>query len=71
MSVPKAVSEVSESPAKYSVARATDPKEKKADVDRKMRFYGVFEAFRQGRYPDNKQIDVSRPVLKALKGTHN
>lgn len=50
-------SQVSENPDKNAVTRAMDTKDKKADVDRKMRFYGVLAAFREGRYPDNGQID--------------
>jgi len=32
-------------------------KEKDADVNRKLKFYGILQAFRQGRLPDNDQID--------------
>lgn len=52
-------SQVSENPDKNAVTRTMNAKDKKADVDRKMRFYGVLAAFREGRYPDNSQIDVS------------
>ncbi|KDN53599.1 hypothetical protein K437DRAFT_241804 [Tilletiaria anomala UBC 951] len=52
-----ATSQISESPDKNAVTKAVDPKQKAADVDRKMRFYGVLQAFREGRYPDNEQID--------------
>ncbi|PWN48589.1 hypothetical protein IE53DRAFT_375503 [Violaceomyces palustris] len=55
--LPEATSQISENPAKNTVTHATDPKQKKEDVDRKMRFFGVIQAFREGRYPDNKQID--------------
>ncbi|EST07143.1 Protein of unknown function DUF4449 [Kalmanozyma brasiliensis GHG001] len=55
--VPKAVSQVSNNPAGNSVVSATDSKQKQADVDRSMRFFGVIQAFREGRYPDNAQID--------------
>lgn len=43
-------------PGATAVTVPQDPKFKNADVDRKMRFYGVVEAFRQGRMPDNEQI---------------
>ncbi|CAD6931994.1 unnamed protein product [Tilletia controversa] len=54
---PKLQSQVSEHPSKDAVTRAADPKDVAADVDRKMRFYGVLQAFREGRYPTNQQID--------------
>ncbi|KAI0311876.1 hypothetical protein OF83DRAFT_1068125 [Amylostereum chailletii] len=57
MSLPPATKDTSEHPGKLSVASPVDKHAKDADVDRKLRFYGVIEAFRQGRYPDNAQID--------------
>lgn len=39
------------------VTIATDKKLQAIDVDRKMRLYGVIEAFRNGKMPDNRQID--------------
>ncbi|QRV89055.1 hypothetical protein RhiJN_17073 [Ceratobasidium sp. AG-Ba] len=57
MSLPKATQDVSAHPGANSVTSPTDPATMQADVDRKMRFYGVIEAFRQGRLPDNQQID--------------
>jgi len=50
-------SQVSANPVKNAVTRAAAPGEVQADVDRKMRFYGVIQAFREGRYPTNQQID--------------
>nr|CDI56129.1 conserved hypothetical protein [Melanopsichium pennsylvanicum 4] len=55
--VPAAVSQVSEKPAANAVTSAVGSRQKAADVDRKMRFFGVIQAFREGRYPDNHQID--------------
>lgn len=55
--VPKAVSQVSENPGKNAVVHAVDPNQKAADVDRQMRFFGIIQAFREGRFPDNQQID--------------
>ncbi|ETS64374.1 hypothetical protein PaG_01227 [Moesziomyces aphidis] len=55
--VPTAVSQVSENPSANAVTSAVSANQKNADVDRKMRFFGVIQAFREGRYPDNKQID--------------
>ncbi|PWN28503.1 hypothetical protein BDZ90DRAFT_238789 [Jaminaea rosea] len=56
-SVGQTVSSVKETPQKNAVTQAVSAKEKNADVDRKIRFYGVIQAFREGRYPDNRQID--------------
>ncbi|CEH13157.1 hypothetical protein CBOM_01097 [Ceraceosorus bombacis] len=53
----KAKSEVAAKPSKNAVTDATDPKQIDADVNRKLKFFGVIQAFRSGRYPDNKQID--------------
>ncbi|SPC61997.1 uncharacterized protein UHOD_13922 [Ustilago sp. UG-2017b] len=55
--VPKAVSQVSENPGKNAVVHAVDPNQKAADVDRQMRFFGIIQAFREGRFPDNQQVD--------------
>ncbi|SPO29903.1 uncharacterized protein UTRI_06180_B [Ustilago trichophora] len=55
--VPAAVSQVSEKPSANAVTSAVGSHQKAADVDRKMRFFGVIQAFREGRYPDNQQID--------------
>lgn len=57
MSLTNATSEISAHPGKNSVTHATDRTAQAADVDRKMRFYGVIEAFRAGKLPDNQQID--------------
>ncbi|KZT25454.1 hypothetical protein NEOLEDRAFT_1133378 [Neolentinus lepideus HHB14362 ss-1] len=57
MSLPTATKDISDHPAKGSVTDPVNKREKDADVDRKLRFYGVIEAFRQGRLPDNQQID--------------
>ena len=46
---------------------ATDKKAQAADVDRKMRLYGVIEAFRNGRLPDNAQIDETLQYI----GSHS
>ncbi|KAG9010125.1 hypothetical protein FRB94_004366 [Tulasnella sp. JGI-2019a] len=57
MSLTNAKSEISAHPGKNSVTVATDKKMQEEDVDRKMRMYGVIEAFRNGKMPDNQQID--------------
>lgn len=55
--LPEAKQAVSENPPKNSVAAPTVKAEQEKDVDRKLRLYGVIQAFRQGRMPDNAQID--------------
>lgn len=40
-----------------SVVDPVDKKTQAADVDRKLRFYGVLRAFRDSRMPSNEQID--------------
>ncbi|KAI0043796.1 hypothetical protein FA95DRAFT_1498062 [Auriscalpium vulgare] len=72
MSLPNATKDISDHPGKNAVTDPLNKEAKAADVDRKMRFYGVIEAFRQGKYPSNQQIDQtlkhvlsSRPVDEA------
>ncbi|TFK35771.1 hypothetical protein BDQ12DRAFT_307288 [Crucibulum laeve] len=57
MSLPTAQKDISTHPAKGSVVDPVNKAAKDADVDRKIRLYGVIEAFRQGRLPSNAQID--------------
>lgn len=65
MSLPPTTKDISEHPKAGSVAAPTDKAAKEADVSRKINFYGVIEAFRQGRMPDNHQIDETlQYVLK-------
>ncbi|KAG6334324.1 hypothetical protein ID866_4769 [Astraeus odoratus] len=59
MSLPPASKDVSEHPKAGAVTSPVDRQAQQADVDRKLRFYGVIEAFRQGRMPDNRQIDTT------------
>ncbi|KAH8992986.1 hypothetical protein EDB92DRAFT_520703 [Lactarius akahatsu] len=59
MSLPNATRDTTEHPSKYAVPAPVDRREQAADVDRKLRFYGAIEAFRQGRYPSNEQIDAA------------
>ncbi|KAF5332450.1 hypothetical protein D9611_005445 [Ephemerocybe angulata] len=56
MSLAPAKKEVSSSPAMNAVVDPTNRQAMAADVDRKLRFYGVIQAFRQGRLPSNAQI---------------
>ncbi|KAG5350862.1 hypothetical protein C0989_009009 [Termitomyces sp. Mn162] len=57
MSLPPAKKDISNHPAPGSVVDPVNRQAKDADVDRKLRLYGVIEAFRLGRLPTNKQID--------------
>ncbi|KAG2338803.1 hypothetical protein BDR05DRAFT_951623 [Suillus weaverae] len=67
MSLPPATKDISEHPKAGSVVAPTDKAAKEADVSRKfadqINFYGVIEAFRQGRMPDNHQIDETLQYL--------
>ncbi|KAG8696444.1 hypothetical protein FRC08_007147, partial [Ceratobasidium sp. 394] len=57
MSLPQATKDTSAHPGPNAVTEPTVASTMQADVDRKMRLYGVIEAFREGRLPDNQQID--------------
>jgi hypothetical protein len=57
MALPTATKDISENPSANGVTAPTDPVLKSKDIERKMRLYGVFEAFRHGKYPTNDQID--------------
>ncbi|KAF9457296.1 hypothetical protein BDZ94DRAFT_1326382 [Collybia nuda] len=57
MSLPAAPKDISNKPAAGSVVDPVNKQAKDADVDRKIRLYGVIEAFRLGRLPSNAQID--------------
>jgi hypothetical protein len=65
MSLPTTQKDISTHPAKDSVVDPVNPANKEADVDRKIRFYGVIDAFRNGKLPSNAQIDQTlRYVLE-------
>ncbi|KAG8905215.1 hypothetical protein FRB99_000484 [Tulasnella sp. 403] len=57
MSLSNASAEISSHPGKNTVTVPTDKATQAADVDRKLRLYGVIEALRAGKFPDNAQID--------------
>ncbi|CAG8625632.1 17243_t:CDS:10, partial [Acaulospora colombiana] len=57
MSLPPATKSIVSSPGKNAVTDPTDKVALEKDIDRKMRLYGVIQAFRRGRMPDNAQID--------------
>ncbi|KAG2024158.1 hypothetical protein CC2G_001738 [Coprinopsis cinerea AmutBmut pab1-1] len=57
MSLPQARKEVSSNPARNTVVDPVDKQAQAADVERKLRLYGVIQAFRKGKLPSNTQID--------------
>jgi len=57
MSVSATHTQVTEHPGPMGVTVAASGKELEADVQKKMKLWGVISAFRDGRLPDNKQID--------------
>ncbi|KAI1818787.1 hypothetical protein GGS20DRAFT_526858 [Poronia punctata] len=50
-----------------SVNKPTDVKQKEADINRKLQFYGIAQAFSLGKAPSNEQIDVALNSLVASK----
>jgi hypothetical protein len=64
MSLPRAPQDISEHPQAGSVTAPIDKGAQAADVDRKLKLYEVIEAFRQGRMPDNTQIDKALSYLR-------
>ncbi|KAH6911282.1 hypothetical protein BKA70DRAFT_1220304 [Coprinopsis sp. MPI-PUGE-AT-0042] len=57
MSLPQATKDISEHPTAGAVVDPVNKKAQAADVERKLKLYGVIQAFRQGRMPSNTQID--------------
>ncbi|WRT68357.1 uncharacterized protein IL334_005333 [Kwoniella shivajii] len=57
MSLPATHTEISAHPSRMGVTTAASGAELEADIQRKLKLWGVFEAFRDGRLPDNHQID--------------
>ncbi|KAI0781790.1 hypothetical protein C8Q75DRAFT_790036 [Abortiporus biennis] len=57
MSLPNAPKDISDHPAKGSVVEPVNRQQQAADVDRKLKFYGVINAFKESRMPGNEQID--------------
>ncbi|KAH8111325.1 hypothetical protein DFH11DRAFT_1794541 [Phellopilus nigrolimitatus] len=64
MSLPTAPRDISDKPTSGAVTDPVNKQQKDADVDRKLRLYGVIEAFREGRLPDNQQIDETLRYVK-------
>lgn len=50
-----------------AVNRPTDPKLKEQDVNAKLRLFGIYEAFSNGKAPSNQQIDVAMNSALASK----
>ncbi|KAI0765239.1 hypothetical protein C8Q74DRAFT_1039176 [Fomes fomentarius] len=57
MSLPQTQKDIGDKPAAMSVVDPVDKKAQAADVDRKLRFYGVIKAFSESRIPSNEQCD--------------
>lgn len=57
MSLPTAPKDVSDKPTKGSVVDPVDKTKLQQDVDRKLKLFGVINAFKQSRMPSNEQID--------------
>ncbi|KZW03262.1 hypothetical protein EXIGLDRAFT_759133 [Exidia glandulosa HHB12029] len=64
MSLPAATKNISDKPPANAVTSPNDPKALQADVDRKLRAYGVIQAFRNGRLPSNTQIDETLAYVR-------
>ncbi|KAJ6630404.1 hypothetical protein B0H10DRAFT_2160322 [Mycena sp. CBHHK59/15] len=56
MSLPPATKQTTDKPAAHAVAAPTDVATQSADVERKIRLYGVISALRHSRMPSNEQI---------------
>ncbi|KAI1174134.1 hypothetical protein F4777DRAFT_411434 [Nemania sp. FL0916] len=54
-----------------TVNKPTDPKQKEADINRKLQFYGILNAFRLGKVPSNDQIDVALNSFVASRALAN
>lgn len=54
--VAKSTQEISDNPSKNAVTMPQNGKFKEEDINRKISFYGVIQAFKEGRMPDNQQI---------------
>ncbi|KAI1822523.1 hypothetical protein F4861DRAFT_514264 [Xylaria intraflava] len=54
-----------------TVNRPSDPKQKEADINRKLQFYGIFKAFQMGKVPSNDQIDVALNSFIASRALSN
>ncbi|KAF9235766.1 hypothetical protein BU15DRAFT_89476 [Melanogaster broomeanus] len=64
MSLPPATKDISDHPQPGSVTAPVDKEALEADVNRKIRLYGVVQGLRQGQMPDNNQIDKTLSYLQ-------
>ncbi|TDL15269.1 hypothetical protein BD410DRAFT_778263 [Rickenella mellea] len=64
MSLPATKQAITEHPPAGHVTDPVNKRAKDADIDRKLRFFGVIEAFHQGRLPDNSQIDETLSYVR-------
>ncbi|TRM64226.1 hypothetical protein BD626DRAFT_429803 [Schizophyllum amplum] len=67
MSLPQAPKDISSKPKAGAVTDPVNKRDKEADIDRKVRLFGVIAAFRDGRMPSNGQID--RALKYAIDNT--
>ncbi|TRX88153.1 hypothetical protein FHL15_010951 [Xylaria flabelliformis] len=54
-----------------TVNKPTDPKQKEADINRKLQVYGIINAFQLGKAPSNEQIDVALNSFISSKALSN
>ncbi|KAL2164305.1 hypothetical protein VTH06DRAFT_3521 [Thermothelomyces fergusii] len=54
-----------------NVNKPSDPKQKEADVNRKLQIYGIISAFQLGKVPSNDQIDVALNSFLESKALSN
>jgi len=59
MSLATAPKHISETPTRGSVVDPVDKAAKDADIERKLKFFGVIQAFRRGKFPSNHQVDAA------------
>jgi hypothetical protein len=57
MSLPVAPKQTTEKPAPGAVIEPVNKADQDVDINRKIKLYGAIQAFRDGRLPDNAQID--------------
>ncbi|EJU01188.1 hypothetical protein DACRYDRAFT_116977 [Dacryopinax primogenitus] len=65
MSLPIALKDISDKPQAGAVTDPVHPAQMQADIDRKLRLYGVVQAFRNGRMPTNVQINDALSYVEA------
>ncbi len=68
--LPTAPKDVSEHPAKGAVTEPIDREKLQADVTRKLRLYGAFQAMSESRLPTNEQLDRMFSSLSSASLAH-